>query len=111
MKLSPLYPPNNLGHLGNVYRLTGRFEEAIAAFKAYDARAAGSGLTDLAIAYQQTGRPDLAKQTAERLLSIKPTFTVGGWLKTQSRRDKSQLEFEARALRAAGVPEGKPAAS
>jgi adenylate cyclase len=57
MKLSPLYPPNYLGHLGNVYRLTGRFEEAIAAFKAYDARAAGFGLTDLVIAYQQTDRP------------------------------------------------------
>ena len=40
MKLSPLYPPNYLGHLGNVYRLTGRFEEAIAAFKCPSERCA-----------------------------------------------------------------------
>jgi adenylate cyclase len=106
MKLSPLYPPNYLGHLGNVYRLTARFKEAIAAFKAYDARAAGFGLTDLVIAYQQTERPDLARQAAERLIALKPAFTVAGWLRTQFRSDKTQLEFEANALRAAGLPEG-----
>jgi adenylate cyclase len=105
MKLSPLYPPNYLGHLGNVYRLTGRYEEAIAAFKAYDAREAGFGLTDLVIAYQQTDRPDLARQAAGRLMQVKPAFTVAGWLKTQFRKDKTQLEFEANALRAAGLPD------
>ena len=105
MKLSPLYPPNYLGHLGNVYRLTGRFDEAIAAFKGYDARAAGFGLTDLVIAYQQTDRPDLARQTAERLIAVKPSFTVASWLKTQFRKDKANLEFEANALRAAGLPD------
>ena len=105
MKLSPLYPPHYLGHLGNVYRLTGRYEEAIAAFKAYDARVAGLGLTDLVIAYQQTHQPDLARQTAERLIAVRPTFTVAGWLKTQFRKDKIQLEFEANALRAAGLPD------
>jgi hypothetical protein len=47
MQLSPHYPANFLGHLGNAYRLTGRFEEAISAFKAFDARSAGFGLTDL----------------------------------------------------------------
>ena len=105
MKLSPLYPSNYLGHLGNVYRLTGRFDEAIAAFKAFDARAAGFGLTDLVIAYQQTDRPELAKQTAGRLMAARPTFTVAGWLKTQFRKDRAQLEFEANALRAAGLPD------
>ena len=50
MQLSPHYPPYFLGNLGNAYRLTGRFQEAIAAFKAYDARSPGFGLADLVIA-------------------------------------------------------------
>ncbi len=106
MKLSPHYPAHYLGHLGNAYRLTGRFGEAIAAFKEFDARSAGFGLTDLVIAYQQTNRPELARKTAERFLNLRPTFSVAGWLKTQFRRDKSQLEAEAAALIAAGLPQG-----
>ena len=105
-QLSPNYPANYLGHLGNAYRLTGRFEEAIAAFKAFDARSAGFGLTDLVIAYQQTNRPELARQTAERFLTLRPTFTVAEWLKTQFRRDRALLDAEAAALTAAGLPPG-----
>ncbi len=105
MRLSPNYPPNYLGHLGNAYRLTGRFEEAIAAFKAYDGRVSGAGLTDLVIAYQQTNRPELAKQTAERLLAVRPTTSVQSWLSTQFRQDKTLLRAEADALRSAGIPE------
>ena len=41
-----------LGNLGNAYRLSGRTEQAIAAFKAYHARSPGFGLTDLVIIYQ-----------------------------------------------------------
>jgi adenylate cyclase len=106
MQLSPNYPANYLGHLGNAYRLAGRFEEAIAAFKAFDARSAGFGLTDLVIAYQQTNRPEQARQTAERFLALRPTFTVAGWLKTQFRRDRALLDAEAAALSAAGLPPG-----
>ncbi|MCP8937737.1 tetratricopeptide repeat protein [Alsobacter sp. SYSU M60028] len=103
MQLSPTYPANYLGHLGNAYRLTGRFEEAIAAFKAFDARAAGFGLTDLAIAYQQTDRPDLARETARRLLSLRPCFTLAGWRATQFRRNQALLDAEVEALRLAGL--------
>ena len=104
MKLSPNYPPSYLGHLGNAYRLTGRFEEAIAAFKAYDARVSGAGLTDLVIAYQQTNRPELAKQTAERLLAVRPTTTVESWLDTPFVRIR--LCSEPRPTRSAvlGIP-------
>ena len=104
MQLSPNYPANYLGHLGNAYRLTGRFEEAIAAFKAFDQRSAGFGLTDLVIAYRQTDRPDLARQTAERLLSLRPSFSVEGWRNTQFRSNQALLEAEMGALRAAGLP-------
>jgi adenylate cyclase len=106
MTLSPKYSPNYLGHLGNAYRLTGRIEEAITAFKAYDAKSPGSGLTDLVIAYQQNGQPELAKQTAVRLLAARPKFTIASWKNTQFRADTKQLEADMAALRAAGLPEG-----
>jgi adenylate cyclase len=104
MELSPNYPANYLGHLGNAYRLTGRFEQAIAAFKAYDARNAGFGLTDLVIAYQQIGQPEQAKQTAEHLLTLRRDFTISSWMKTQFRHDTERFEAEVAALRAAGLP-------
>src|SRR5581483_6081159 len=50
--LTPNYPAALLGNLGNALRQSGRIEEAIAAFKEYDARVPGSGLVDLVIAYQ-----------------------------------------------------------
>lgn len=105
LTLSPNHPANYLGHLGNAYRLSGRIPQAISAFKAYDERIPGFGLTDLVITYQLMGQPTLAKQTAERLLSVRKTFTISGWEKTQFRKDTAQLAAEIAALRAAGLPE------
>jgi adenylate cyclase len=106
MTLSPNYPAYYLGHLGNAYRLSRRIEEAIAAFKAYDARNSGFGLTDLVIAYQQSNRPEEAKRTAEHLLSVRRSFTIASWVNTQCRSDTAQLEADIAALRAAGLPAG-----
>jgi adenylate cyclase len=107
MTLSPNYPAAYLGTLGNAYRLSGRTEQAIEAFQAYHAHNPGFGLTDLVIVYQQSGRLEEAKRTAEQLLAARPNFTVAAWLKTQfSRRDTTQVEADAAALRAAGLPTG-----
>ena len=105
MTLSPNCPGYYLGHLGHAYRLAGRIEEAIAAFTAYDARSPGFGLADLIIAYQESGRPEQARQAAARLLSVRREFTITAWLRTQLRRDATQLAHEAASLRAAGVPD------
>jgi adenylate cyclase len=106
MALNPNYPPYYLGNLGYALRLAGQVEEAIAAFKAYDARAPGLGfgLTDLVILYQQNGQPDQAKHTAERVLSARPNFTITSWLKTQTIRDAGHLEADINARRSAGLP-------
>ena len=104
--LSPNHPPMYLGTLGNAYRLSGRIEEAIAAFKAYDARSPGFGLIDLVIAYQQNGQADKAKDAAKRLISARRDFTISAWLKTQFRRDRAPLEADVEALRAAGLDMG-----
>ena len=99
-ELSSVY----LGTFANACHLSGRIEEAIAAFKAYDARSPGFGLLDLVIIYQQNGRPEEAKETAKRLLAARPDFTIESWTKTQFRRDPARLEADVAALRAAGLP-------
>ncbi|MCZ6510112.1 MAG: tetratricopeptide repeat protein, partial [Alphaproteobacteria bacterium] len=104
MTLSPNYPANYLGHLGNAYRLSGRFDKAISAFKKYDERNPGFGLTDLVIAYQQTEQLKLAKQTAEKLMAVRSSFTIEAWVNTQFRSDAAELEADKAALRAAGLP-------
>ena len=106
MTLSPHYPAVYLGTLGQAYRLAGRTAEAIAAFRAYEARSPGFGLIDLVIAYQETGQPAEARQAAERLLAARRNFTIAGWLKTQFLRDAARLEADVAALRAAGLPIG-----
>jgi len=107
MALSPNYPALYLGNLGNAYRLSGRTEEAIAAFKAYHARSPGFGLTDLVIIYQEIGQTEEARRTAEQLLAARRDFTIAAWRKTQFiRRDTARVETDAAALRAAGLPMG-----
>ena len=104
MALSPNHPAVYLGTRGQAYRLAGRTEEAIAAFKAYNTRSPGFGLIDLVILYQQNGQPQEAKQTAKLLLEARRDFTITSWLKTQFRRDTEQLEADVAALRAVELP-------
>jgi len=105
MVLSPNYPANYLGHLGNAYRLCGRLDEAIAAFKAYGERSPGMGLSDLVIAYEQKGDHEQARETAEELMASRPYFTVQWWANTQFRSDAAVVEAEKAALRSVGIPE------
>jgi adenylate cyclase len=107
MALSPNYPAAYLGVLGDACRLSGRTEQAIAAFRSYHARSPGFGLTDLVIIYQDIGQAEQARRTAEQLLAARPNFTIAGWLKTQFiRRDTARVEADTAALRAAGLPMG-----
>jgi adenylate cyclase len=107
MTLSPNCPGYYLGHLGNAYRLSGRTQEAIAAFSAYEARTPGFGVADLVIAYQQSGQEDRARQAVARLLAARRGFTIAAWAKTQFRADTARLAEDIEALRAAGVPAGE----
>jgi len=105
MKLSPIFPPNYLGQLGNAYRLAGRYDEAIAAYETYHKYSPGRGVTDLVIIYEQLGQPEKAKDWATQLLLAEPKFTVSSWTDTQFRKDTARLEAEMAALRAAGLPD------
>lgn len=104
IRLHPIHPAYFLGHLGNAYRLAGRFDEAIAAFKAYNERSPGFGLVDLVIVYKQMDRSEDAKSEAARLLAIRPRFTVRAWADTQLLSESAQLQSEMAALRESGLP-------
>jgi adenylate cyclase len=106
--LNPNYPANYLGNLGFALRLAGRVEEAISACEAYNARVPGKGfgLADLVVLHQQSGRPEEARQSAERLLDARPEFSIAAWSRTQIIRDAARLDADVAALRAAGLPEG-----
>jgi adenylate cyclase len=103
--LSPNYDALFLGVLGNAYRLSGRSEEAIVAFRAYHARNPGFGLADIVMIQEQAGRLEDARQTAAQLLAARPSFTVTSWRRTQFRTDTEQAAADMASLRAAGVPE------
>ncbi len=104
LTLSPNYPASYLGHLGNAYRLAGRTEEAIAAFKAYHAKIPGFGLVDLVLIHQQSGQPEEAARRAKQLLALRRDFTVANWASTQYRADKQGLQADIETLLAAGLP-------
>jgi adenylate cyclase len=106
MRLHPSHPPRYFGHLGNAYRLAGRFDEAIAAFKRYDELGPGFGLVDLVIVYKQLNRNEEAVSTATRLLAVRPRFTVRDWILTQLLSNATRLESEIDALTESGLPSG-----
>lgn len=103
--LSPSHDALFLGVLGNAYRLSGRSDEAIVAFRAYHARNPGFGLPDIVMIQEQAGCLEDARQTATQLIAAQPTFTVTSWLRTQFRIDTEQMATDMASLRAAGVPE------
>jgi adenylate cyclase len=105
MALSPMYPPNYLGQLGNAYRLAGRQDEALRAFRAYHARSPGFGLLDMVILHEQAGRMAEARETAAQLRAARPGFTVTAWARTQLRSDTEQLAADIASLQAAGLPD------
>lgn len=105
MRLSPKHPANYLGMQGLIYRLAGRNEAAIAAFKAYSERSPGFGHADLAIIYQQTGRDEEARAEIGKLRAARPGYTTASFAATQYREDIASVEADLAALRAAGLPD------
>ncbi|MEN9867667.1 MAG: hypothetical protein RL748_3257 [Pseudomonadota bacterium] len=104
MRLSPYCPPSYHGYHGNALRLLGRYDEAIAAFLAYEARIPGSGLADLVMVYQQAGQGAQARLEVARLLKINPRFSCKVWCNTQFYRDPLQQQRDLDTLLTAGLP-------
>ena len=105
MRLNPLPPSFYYLHCGHTYRMTGRFQEAVAMFKKSiqltpDNFFAHSGL---AATYGLMGREKEARAEAAEALRINPKFSVEYAVKIipfKRQEDKDQL---IHGLRKAGL--------
>jgi adenylate cyclase len=108
MRLSPYYPNWYLFVLGVAYRMTGRYDEAIAAAKGFLNRNPNHPYAHvlLAVSHFQAGRQEEARATVAELLRRNPKFSVKklakplGWYK-----NPAEAERILDAARKAGLPE------
>ncbi len=106
MKLCPVYPLWYLITLGQVNRLLGRADEAIAAYKEMVRRDPDhiEGHIGLAAVLAETGSIELAKESTNEVLRIFPKFSIKRYLSNIAYRDQSILSDLEKALLAAGLP-------
>jgi adenylate cyclase len=105
MGLSPPYPVFHLFQLGHSYRLTGRYEDAIAIQKrilTYDPDFMDTHF-ELAILYSESGREEEARAEVSEFLRLWPNFSLETWRKRLPYKDQAVSERELTALRKAGL--------
>ena len=105
MRLDPRTAVRYAAYLGRAYRLTGRYEEAIAAFKKI--LSVNPNLLDphseLVFLYSELGREAEAQSEAAEILRISPNFTVEVWSRRLPSKDPAVTERFLAALRKAGL--------
>ena len=105
IRLNPFGPPWFFESFGSTLRDTGRFEEAVSAFKkaiqsAPDHLPAHLGL---AATYSMMDREKEARAEAAEVLKINPNFSVDKLAKVFPFKDQSRRDGLANALRKAGL--------
>ena len=104
LRLDPRNPSEALAALGNAYRLTGRYEEAIATFKKLqNFRDHPVAHMSLAIMYSETGREEEARAEAAEILRLMPNFSLEEMKQRSPWKDQTRLERDLAALRKAGL--------
>ena len=111
MRLHPYYPAYYLIWLGAAYRMTGRYEDALTAYKQLLDRSRkgefpiiGAHLF-LAEVYVELGQEEKARTHAAEVLRLKPKFSLKrvSKLGTYRYKDPAHLERRLNALRRAGL--------
>jgi adenylate cyclase len=107
MRLSPYYPAWYLPVLGLAYRLTGQYEEAIAAMEKWPPRSPHSMLPHmiLAFTYVEAGREEDAHAAVAEVLKRNPKASIKGYAKMIPYKDPAKIEQVLDSLRKAGLPE------
>ena len=105
IRLNPFPPTYWIRNLGEAYRMTERYEEAVTEFK----RAVKAtpnyleGHVSLACTYSLMGRGSDAEAAASEVLRIEPEFSVLDYAKTLPYKEKDDLNCVIEALRKAGL--------
>lgn len=107
IRYSPFYPDWYLGIQGVIYRVLGRFEEAIQVDLERLARNPDQALSNfrLAALYSETGRESKARDQVAELLKKNPHASIQQVRVSEPYRDESELERYLSLLREAGLPE------
>ena len=105
IRLNPLGETGQFLHLGHAYRVTGRFEEAVSAYKKSLQREPDNIFAHygLAATYIWLGREKEARTEAAEVLRINPKFSLDYLAKTSVWKDQSVTNNLIDALRKAGL--------
>ena len=105
MRLNPYHPVRFWNHLGRAYFVTGRYAEAVDAFKRI-AETDYSHHAYLAACYAQLGETAAAKRHLGDVLAREPAFSTDTYLATQTYyKRRSDQEHHRAGLLKAGLPE------
>jgi adenylate cyclase len=105
IRLNPNANPITFVNFGYALLMTGRFEEAVSAFKKALQRAPDHPLAHIGLGatYSLMGREKEARAEAEEILRINPKFSLDHFKKTTPYKDPSEIDKIADALRKAGL--------
>jgi len=98
MRLSPYYPAFYLGVLGRSYRMAGRYQEALAAFKEFLNRSRKGeydpllALFGLAAVYADLGHEEQARAYARKVRESYPKFLLEDYSKMTFFKDPAHLQ-------------------
>ncbi len=105
IRLNPLGETGNFLQLGHCYRVTGRFEDAVSAYKKSLQRSPNNFFAHLGLVatYSMMGREQEARAEAAEVLRLNPKFSVDAYAKRMTLKDQSVIEDFINALRKAGL--------
>ncbi|HEV8715446.1 MAG TPA: tetratricopeptide repeat protein [Candidatus Binatia bacterium] len=105
MRLNPRYPDLDLFTLAFAYRVAGRYEEALALGKKFQARQPDYGPTHfhLAVCYAELDRLEEARAEGAEILRLNPNFSVERFKNFWPMKDTAVMESTLAALRKAGL--------
>jgi adenylate cyclase len=105
IRLNPFGPSWYFFNLGNALGNTGRFEEAVSAYKKALQRSPDNLLAHvlLAATYSRMGLEKEARAEAAEVLRINPKFSLDYFVKTLPYKDQSEIDKVVNAMRKAGL--------
>jgi adenylate cyclase len=105
IRLNPFGPSWYFFNLGNALGNTGRFEEAVSAYKKALQRSPDNLLAHvlLAATYSMMGLEKEARAEAAEVLRINPKFSLDYFVKTLPYKDQSEIDKVVNAMRKTGL--------
>jgi adenylate cyclase len=105
IRLNPNANPITFANFGYALLMTGRFQEAVSAFKKALQRAPDHHLAHIGLGatYSLMGREKEARAEAEEVLRINPKFSLDYYAKTLPYKDQSEKDKIIDAMRKAGL--------